>query len=392
MQLQSIEKIGKIFEQNALKISEAKENGKKVMGTYCLYTPLEMAMAVNAIPLSLCGTRQDAIPAAEGILPRTLCPLIKSSYGFLLNDSCVYLAASDLVVCDTTCDGKKKMYELMANDKNLMVLQLPQQQDNAEALDYWAQQFALMEKRIEQEFGAPVTEDGLRKAIDLSNRERLALKRVMDLAKHDPSPLTGMQLVEISFKTSFFPDKEQGISLLHEVADELEQIIANGQAPLPKGAPRIVFTGVPVGMGSHKVVKLLDDCGASVVCLDICNAYKKTRIITETGPDDSKETMRRALAKRYLDVHCSVMSPNPNRYSVLRELTHEFNADAVLDLTWQGCHTYNVEAFSVKKFVTEELGLPSLHLESDYSESDTEQLRVRIEAFLEMVRERKDAR
>ena len=50
-----------------------------------------------------------------------------------------------------------------------------------------------------------------------------------------------------------------------------------------------------------------------------------------------------------------------------------------------------MEAFKVKKFVTEELGLPSLHLETDYSESDTEQLRVRIEAFLEMVRDKKKA-
>lgn len=389
MPLHGMEKIGKMFEKNALRINEAKEKGQKVMGTYCLYTPLEMAMAAGAIPVSLCGTRQDAVPQAETVLPRTLCPLIKSSYGFMLNDSCVYLAASDLVVCDTTCDGKKKMYELMATQKNMQVLQLPQQQDDERALPYWADQFALMEARIEKDFGVAISEDSLRDAIQLANRERLALKRVMDTAKHTPSPLTGMQLVEVSFKTSFFPDKEEGIAVLNDLADEVEELIAKGEAPLPASAPRVLVTGVPVGIGSHKVIKLLDDSGASVVCLDNCSAYKKTQIITEAGPGDSKETMRTALARRYLDVHCSVMSPNPNRYTVLRDLAKEFSVDAVVDLTWQGCHTYNVEAYTVKKFVTEELGLPSLHLETDYSESDTEQLRVRIEAFLEMVRERK---
>ncbi|MDL2267560.1 2-hydroxyacyl-CoA dehydratase family protein, partial [Desulfovibrio sp. OttesenSCG-928-G15] len=76
-------------------------------------------------------------------------------------------------------------------------------------------------------------------------------------------------------------------------------------------------------------------------------------------------------------------------YEVLAELVKEFQVDAVVDLTWQGCHTYNVEAYSVKKFVTEELGLPGLHLETDYATSDTEQLRVRIEAFLEMASRKK---
>ncbi|WP_418716688.1 2-hydroxyacyl-CoA dehydratase, partial [Bilophila wadsworthia] len=59
--------------------------------------------------------------------------------------------------------------------------------------------------------------------------------------------------------------------------------------------------------------------------------------------------------------------------------------DAVVDLPWQGCQTYAVESWSVKKFVREELDLPFLQIVTDYSEADTEQLKVRIEAFLEML-------
>ena len=93
-----------------------------------------------------------------------------------------------------------------------------------------------------------------------------------------------------------------------------------------------------------------------------------------------------ALADRYLETPCSVMSPNPNRYSVLRQLVKDFSAHAVVDLTWQGCQTYDVESFSLKKFVREELNLPFLQVVTDYSPADTEQLKVRIEAFLEMIR------
>ena len=388
MSVASIEKVAKAFETNALRVQEAKDAGKKVMGTYCLYTPGEIAVAAGAIPVSLCGTRQDAVPAAEAILPRTICPLIKSSFGFMLNDSCAYLAAADIVVADTTCDGKKKMFELMGKEKNMMILQLPYHQSAEESLPYWARQFELLEQRLEREFDVSIGRDDLYRAAMLMDRERLALKRVLDTAKHDPSPLTGMQMVELCFKTGFFPDKEVGISMLNEVAEELEGMIRAGISPLPKGAPRILLTGVPIGMGSHKVVKLLDDSGASVVCLDNCSGYKKTRVMMDVTPEASKEDMRLAMAGRYLDIPCSIMSPNPRRYDALRELARDFTVDAIVDLTWQGCHTYNVEAYSIKKFIDEELRLPALHLESDYSESDTEQLRVRIEAFLELVRER----
>ncbi|MDL2268181.1 2-hydroxyacyl-CoA dehydratase family protein, partial [Desulfovibrio sp. OttesenSCG-928-G15] len=246
MTISSIEKVRKAFEINGLALNEAKEAGSGVVGTYCIYSPSELALAAGTIPVSLCGTRQDAVPSAEEILPRTLCPLIKSSYGFLLNDSCIYLAAADLVVADTTCDGKKKMFEHLEKQKNLIVLQLPQNQDRNEALPYWTRQFHILIERLEKDFKTDITEESLRTAIKLMDRERLAMKRVMDTAKHKPSPVTGMELVELAFKTSFFPDKEKGIALLTEVAEELEAQAAKGESPFSKDTPRILVTGVPV--------------------------------------------------------------------------------------------------------------------------------------------------
>ncbi|MDR3088637.1 MAG: 2-hydroxyacyl-CoA dehydratase family protein [Desulfobulbaceae bacterium] len=385
MQLQSLDRVNNYFETNALRIADAKEKGNKVVGIYCIYAPAEIILAADAICVSLCGTKQDSIPAAESVLPRTLCPLIKSSYGFLVNDSCPYLAASDLVIGETTCDGKKKMFEIMAADKNLFVMHLPYDQASEMALTSWQEQFHLLVARLEQDLSARITREKLLAAIAVVRRERQALKRVFDSAKHKPAPVTGMQLLELAFKTSFLPDKEEGISLLNAVADELETRIKTGQSPFTDQTPRIILTGVPTGMGSHKVVALLEECGASVVCIDNCVGYKKTRIAIDAAPDASQDEIIAALAKRYLAIPCSVMTPNPNRFATLKELALDFAADAVVDLSWQGCHTYNVEARAVKEFVNTELGLPCLRLESDYSTGDSEQLRTRIEAFLEML-------
>ena len=379
MKCASFDKIATAFEKNALAIQDAKEQGRKVVGQYCLYSPSEIAVAAGAIPVSLCGTRNDSIATAEEVLPRTICPLIKSSFGFALKDSCPYLVASDVVVADTTCDGKKKMYELLNEYKPVFLLQLPQVQ-NVDALAYWRHQFELLIAYLEKEFGVTITEDKLRDAIKLMNRERLALKVLMDLAKRKPSPITGMEALEIAFKTSFFPDKEAGIAMMQNLAAEITQRADAGETCFTPETPRILLTGVPVGMGSHKVVRLIEECGGNVVCLDNCSGYKKTRVMMNEEGDPLTE-----MAQRYLDVPCSVMSPNLRRYEAIKELAADFAVDAIVDLTWQGCQTYGIESWSPKKFVQKELQMPFLQVETDYSETDTEQLKVRIEAFIEML-------
>jgi benzoyl-CoA reductase/2-hydroxyglutaryl-CoA dehydratase subunit BcrC/BadD/HgdB len=79
------------------------------------------------------------------------------------------------------------------------------------------------------------------------------------------------------------------------------------------------------------------------------------------------------------------MSPNPGRRETLEHMISRFKIDGVIDLTWQACHTFNIESYYIAELVKDKLGLPFLHLETDYSDSDRETLRVRIEAFLEMI-------
>ena len=83
-----------------------KEKGAKVVGLFCSFVPLELVYAAGALPIGLCAFTDEPIPAAEAILPRNLCPLIKASYGFALTDTCPYFYFSDFVVGETTCDGK----------------------------------------------------------------------------------------------------------------------------------------------------------------------------------------------------------------------------------------------------------------------------------------------
>ena len=368
-----------IFEQNLVDIEQAKENGRSVVGFYCLYSPTEIAVAAGAIPLPLCGTRNDPIAAAEETLPRNLCPLIKSSYGFAVTDTCAFFRASDIIIGDTTCDGKKKMFELLSREKTTHVLQLPQNQDTGMSMALWRSELDHFKAIIEDTSGTTIDVENLRSAISLMNQERQARKSLMDVNKAQPPPLKGTQMLEILFKIGFLADKEKGISLMEEITAEAQKGTFRGDTPARGKAKRILLTGVPVGLGSDKVVKIVEQLGADVVAFENCSGYKQAFTVDESRPP------MEALAEQYLATPCSVMSPNEGRFELLKEMIRDFQVDGVIDLTWQACHTYNVEAFLVDEMVQENFGFPTLHLETDYAESDTEQLRVRIEAYLEML-------
>ena len=145
-----------------LKAKAVKDNGGKIAGTFCTFTPNEIFDAAGIHTVSLCGTSDETIPAAEADLPKNLCPLIKSSYGFAVSDKCPYTYFSDLIVGETTCDGKKKMYELLGRIKDVYVMQLPQGIDRPYAREMWAAELRLLIKTLEEKFGAAITEAGLR--------------------------------------------------------------------------------------------------------------------------------------------------------------------------------------------------------------------------------------
>lgn len=365
--------------ESIISIQAAKNEGRKVAGIYCLYSPTELIIAAGAIPLPLCGTSQVPIAVAEKVLPRNLCPLIKSSYGFSASATCPYFNFTDLLIAETTCDGKKKMYELLADLRPLHLLQLPQKQDE-EALQYWYGEIIKLKDRLEVEFSVTITDQDLREAIQLMNEERRSLKDLQDIAKLKPSPISGLDLLMAIFTRGFSIDKKEVVLKVDRLTLELKELYRQGVTPFNSKTPRILLTGVPVGIGSHKVVQIIEESGGNVVCFESCGGYKAAY----DQVDEEKEPLL-AIAEKYLRTPCSCMSPNIVRFELVERLADEFNVDGIVDLTWQGCHTYNIESYSLKKHLQEKRSLPFLQIETDYSESDVEQLKVRIEAFLEMI-------
>lgn len=371
-----IEKFMEIRDVTISRLLEEKEKGTKVVGIYCTFCPQELVIAAGAVPVGLCGTVEAPIPAAEEVLPRNLCPLIKSSYGFGATDTCPFFNFSDFIVGETTCDGKKKMFEIMKDLKPVHVMQLPHLHKGDASLDLWVDEIRKLRSRIEEEFKTEIKDEDIWKAVDVVNREKTALKEICDLNRSERPPLNGIELLTVVWSSGFSFDKEEVIQMLKELKQSYASKMKD--SPVPKN--RILLTGCPVGLGSEKVVRLVEELGSSVVAMENCSGYKTLELMTDNQFEDPIV----ALAHKYIEIPCSCMSPNPYRMELIDRMIDDFKVDAVIDLTWQACHTYNIEAHDVAKLVKKK-ELPYLQLETDYSSSDVENLKVRIEAMLELI-------
>ncbi len=366
----------------------AKAEGRPIVGIMCEFTPREIIMAAGGVPVCLCGGSAATIPAAEQVLPANLCPLIKSTFGYHVTGKNPFLKWADLVVAETTCDGKKKMFELLGAAKPMYVLELPQKAEQADALEHWVLEMRKFHQYLATRFGVQISDEALVEAIQLMNRERGLRRQLADLMVADPPPLTGRQLLEFKSNISGI---EEDLQQYERALERYGRTGDNHHAPrnTRRATPvRVLLTGVPLVHGAERVLELIENAGAVVVGMENCTGLKP---ILEDVDLESEPDPIRAIAIKYYHLPCSVMTPNPRRFETLRALAAKYRPRCVIELVWQACLTYDVESYHVRKLVEEELRLPYLKITTDYSPSDSARISARVEALFETTRARQSA-
>ncbi len=375
----TLENLKNSYSERIRQIADERKSGKKLVGTFCLFVPDEIIFAAGADRVILCGGKNDTVSIAEQYLPRNICPLIKSSFGSIINDgcsgikSCSHFSMVDMIVAENTCDGKKKMYELLEDYVPTYVIDLPQRPDTSEALKYFISELEKFRDAMEQLTGYKITDEQLKEEIRFSNETRRLFHRLYELRKRDPSPISGTDVLKILQKQYFLsPDKLK--EYLQMLINEVENI-----EPGQVHKPRIMISGCPMPGGNTKVTEIIESKGGVIVAEESCTGTRSFWDLV----DESKEPMI-ALAERYIKIPCSCMSPNNRRIDNILELAREFRVDGVIYYTLQFCHGYNIEKQKVQKAL-KEAGIPMLSIETDYSDSDVEQIGLRADAFMEMI-------
>ncbi|MDY7030485.1 MAG: double-cubane-cluster-containing anaerobic reductase [Thermodesulfobacteriota bacterium] len=371
-------------EVHGLRIKELldhKEKGGKVVGTFCLYVPDEIILAGGGASVGLCGGAQFSVPDAEAVLPRNLCPLIKSAFGFKLAKICPYFEAADFVAGETTCDGKKKVWELLSDHIPTYVMEIPNMRREIDE-DLWLKEIRDFMGKMEKEAGVTITPEILEEKIKLVNEKRKAIMRVFDTRKKAPVPISGKDALLIS-QIAFYDDPERFTTKVNELCDELEERVQEGKGVIDKNTPRILVSGCPMAIPNWKLHHVIEESNAIVVCEESCvGARYCTNMVEEDRP--TLDEKLKAIAERYLKINCSCFSPNEERIKEILHYVNEYDAAGVIHYTLQFCHTYNVEFVRVKETL-KKANIPVLEIETDYSEGDVGQLKTRIEAFIEQV-------
>ena len=360
---------------------KAQEEGKKVFGTFCVYVPDELIFAANAIATGLCGGSQFWVPGGEKVLPTNTCPLIKASVGARLDRTCPFFRIADMYIGETTCDGKKKAWEILGEDVPVHVMDLPQMKREKD-IKAWAEEIKELKKVIEEFTGNKVTAESLSESIKLINNKRKALSRLYECRKADKVPISGRDALVIS-QIAFYDDPVRFTQMTNKLCDELEQRIKDGVSVVKEGTKRILLTGTPLAVPNWKLHNIIETSGAVVVCEEMCTG---TRYF-ENLVDETKTTIDEqidALANRYMGINCACFTPNTGRIDDIIRLAKEYKVDGVIDVNLKFCSLYDVEGYTVERALKEAC-IPVMGIETDYTDNDAEQLRTRIGAFIEMI-------
>lgn len=195
-----------------------------------------------------------------------------------------------------------------------------------------------------------------------------------------PPAMKGTEMMLALQQGTFTFDVDQQIKNIETKVENAKKAYDAGESPVPKSAKRILLTRCPSAGVIQKVGMIIENNGGVIVCLDDCSGERTNKLLIDENADD----ILRAIADRYLAINCSVMTPNGGRLENTRSMIEKYKVDGVVEVVLQACHTFNVEAAKMGRMV-EELGIPYIKLETDYSTTDSGQIETRIAAFIEML-------
>lgn len=353
-------------------IDDCHDAGKKVAVSFCSHVPQEILEAAGLCSLRVLHTEGVEDISGAG-LPSNLCPLVKEVYSLCEGGA---LEDADLILAESSCDGKKKMYELLTRQEQLYYYQVPQGEDRSYVNPLIRSECRWLIRMLQQRFGAEVTDEKLRQASDALNAERRSVMDLMAVQKQHPPAAWGCEILDILEKNRAISDVQARTKANEAAREELLARVS----PVPKDTRRILVTGCPASGVYRKVVGAIEANGGVAVCFENCEVVKSCRRQVDTSDPD----IIGAIANCYQDTACAIMAPNDLRFAVIDDILEVYQVEGVIDLALQTCHAYTVERDKMRRFCARK-GIPYLPVETGFSDADTGQIITRAAAFIEML-------
>ena len=365
-----------------------KDKDTKTIGTFCVMAPQELIYAAGAMPVKLCSGNYTAFNIGDEKAPRDACPLVKAVMGSkIINGLDVYDNCSTYVV-PTSCDCKKKMAYLLSEYKDVHILNVPTSKKDDQSINYYLKDLYGLKSKLEEVTGNEINYKNLREATSMIAEVQYEISRFYRLKMHKPALIRGTHAMAIMNSYSYENAEKWGKSL-KLLNDELELKLERGEFVARENSPRIMITGSPIAFPNIKLPLLIEEMGGVLVADETCMGDRGIYDPVSVA-DDSFDGIMRALANRYiLPCSCPTFVKNKQRLFKIKQMIKDYKVEGVIYHVLRGCLVYDYE-YTIVEEMLNEMEIPVIRVETDYNEEDIEQLRIRIEAFNEMIKFKKD--
>ena len=361
-----------------------KPEGVPSVGTYCVMVPPELIYAAGAMPVKLCGGSYTAFNVGDDIAPRDACPLVKAIMGFESIGVMPVYQECQLMAVPITCDCKKKLAGYLAEHRKTVTLHVPSGRDRDEDMEQYVRELYLFSQKLTEVTGIELSYERLSWACGMTAAAQYELSRFIELRRRYPLAIKGTHYMAAMNAISY-----THISLwtqyMHNLCDEIEQKAKRDEMASKENRPRILITGSPIVFPNFKLPLLIEEMGGALVADETCmgerGAYDPPAII-----DQSTDGIMRALAnKSTRPCTCPTFVDNKRRLYRIMQMLEDYKVQGVIYHVLRGCLVYDYE-YQVMEEELGKLGIPIIRVESDYNEEDVEQLRIRVEAFIELIK------
>lgn len=361
-------------------ISLIERSDVKKVGYICTYTPVELlsAAGVAHTRLAKCG-EPDVVSQGEQITKSVYCDMTKSLLGHFMTKDPLH-EALDRIVSFYTCDSMRATVDAIDNYfKPTLGYVVPRGSEKQSVRTMFRQEIINFKNDLETLTGNKIEEDILREKIKLHRQIREKIKKISDLRKRNNPPLSGSDFLEITRAYRTIPIQEQAV-LFDDIYQRLSVMEEDEYPRL-----RLMLAGGMLADGDRRIMELLEkDMGVDIVVEDHCTGLSSFYNDTVQTDDVWSD-----LAGTYLDqAPCARQYPLKNRIDFSAKLAKEYRVDAVVYTYLKFCPCYGMtKSTFLAKF--QEMGIPVLELDNDYSQGDTGQIKTRLEAFIEVLKETK---
>lgn len=358
--------------------------GVPTVGTYCVMVPPELVYAHGAMPVKLCSGSYTAFSIGDDHAPRDACPLVKAVMGAETIDALPVYQNCSLMAVPVTCDCKKKLAGWLSQRRPTATLYVPSNRERDESLEQFVRALYGLSDQLAAVTGVPLRYEGLEYGCRVMANAQRELSRFIALRRRYPTVLRGSFAMAVMNAMSY-TWAPRWTRQLRALNDELEQRAKAGERAVRDNTPRILLTGSPVAFPNFKLPLLIEEMGgllaADETCMGERGLYDPPALV-----DRSVDGILRALANRATrPCTCPSFTDNRRRLYRVRQLIEDYQIQGVIYHVLRGCLVYDYEYRRMEEEL-EKLGIPVIRIETDYNEEDVEQLRIRVEAFLELIK------